>query len=181
MPSFSSIRKAMLLCLESKVKPNSFEDGARNGAERRQRGLRGQVSHSSIPALQSNNVDGPDPPGAFFLHLLTFHPFVMFSWASSLLWRLLPSYACLKSARFVKLSNSDLFFSTVFSLFDLFLFKLYNVMFYTIIDNKIALEPFLTVPFFWSITSKWQMLRDLSQRNEIVHLGKEGALLLLPR
>lgn len=54
-------------------------------------------------------------------------------------------------------------------------------MFYTKIDNKIALEPFLTVPFFWNITSEGQMLPDLSQRNEIVHLGKEGALLLLPR
>lgn len=62
---------------------------------------------------------------------------------------------CLKPAHFAQLSNRDLFFSTVFSLVDLLLFKLYSFMFYTIIDNKIALEPFLTVPFFGeNITSK---------------------------
>lgn len=46
---------------------------------------------------------------------------------------------------FSKLSSSDLFFSTVLSLLDLLLFKLYTVMFDTIIDNKIAPEPFSTV------------------------------------
>lgn len=60
----------------------------------------------------------------------------------------------LKPADFAKLSSSDLSFSAVFSPLDLLLFKLYSVMFYTTIDNKIALEAFLTVPFLWNVTSK---------------------------
>lgn len=55
----------------------------------------------------------------------------------------------IKPAHFAKLSNSDLSCSAVFSLFDLLLFKLYSVMFYTIIDNKIALEPFFNSSFFF--------------------------------
>lgn len=66
--------------------------------------------------------------------------------------------------------KKPVFFSTVLSLLDLLLFKLYTVMFYTIIDNKIAPEPFSTVLvlffFFlehnlkmtntsWFVSEKW--------------------------
>lgn len=167
MPLSSSDRKGVLLCLETTVKPNSFEDGARSGADCRQRGSWGQqlpdttISEgpssptsypSSMPAVKDTNMDGPHPLELFLPASFDFTP-VHYFWLSILTVVTPPAFPLtshrLKPAPSAKPSNSRLFFSTVFSPFDLSLFKLYSVMFYTIIDNKIALEPFLTVLFIF--------------------------------
>ena len=186
MPSFSSDRKAVLLYLESKVEPKPFEDGAGDGAGCRQRGSRGRQLPDPTVAGGPSSPRAPIPPcqhysattcmdqtpRSFSPASFGFTPVMISSWAPSLLWHLLPFPPTShrpKPARSAKLSDSDPFFSAAFSLFDLLLFKLCSVMFYTIIDNKVAPEPFLTVLFFfffeynfkmtnasWFVSEKWK-------------------------
>lgn len=102
------------------------------------------------PAVQQPGWTGPSLELFSFIFWLSTHPWFLAEHPPMVTPSAFPLTSHHLPAHFSKLSSSDLFFSTVLSLFDLLLFKLYTVMFYTIIDNKIAPEPWWTVLFFFS-------------------------------
>lgn len=114
---------------------------------------RGSFQHQVSRFLHANTTvqqhGWTRPPWSFFPASFDFTPIHDFQLSVlTVAFPVLPLRShCLKPAHFAQLSDRDLFFSTAFSLVDLLLFKLYSFMFYTIIDNRIALETFLTVPF----------------------------------